>query len=140
MKNLAIGGLVLGALILGFAAGAIVVGRVASRGISLLTRGRPVDLATHVSMAAKLRLGETGPVIEHEELLIDGSVLSVGALAARERSPGSSADKALRSAKLYRAVYPSRSDQTAQVATVLDSVSTDGPVFNEGLLRRLAGK
>jgi hypothetical protein len=77
-------------------------------------------------------------VVDFLERQIDRNVLEVSGLPASQRSPGSTAEKALRSAKLYRAVYPPSGDGAAEISKVLDSVSADGPATNETMLRGLA--
>jgi hypothetical protein len=138
MRKLGFAVVALVAFILGFIAGSFVVSRVAGRGIRLLTQGQPANLVTYVFLAARLRQADAQPVADFVEMQIDRNVLEVSGLPASQRSPGSPADKALRSAKLYRAVYPPSSDSAAEVNKVLDSVSADGPANNETMLRRLA--
>jgi len=141
VRKLIVGVIVLVAFVLGFVVGAAVVGRVAGRGMAQLTRAQPADLVTYVFMAARLRQADTEPVVDFMERQIDTNVLNVARLPASERPPGSPADKALRSAKLYRAIYPASGETAAEVTQVLDGISADGPANNEKMLRGLgAGK
>ncbi len=131
---------VLAAFVLGLVTGSLVVSRMVARGMAALTEGRPADLATYVFVAARLRQADTQPVADFLERQIDANVLTVAALPASQRAAGSPADKALRSAKLYRSSYPTTGGQVAEVARALDGIAADGPAYNETMLRGLAAQ